>query len=327
MAIGIGLDVGGTKVLACAVDEGGALVAEVRMATAGTKEGLVAVLLACVESLLAHLADRSDEVVGVAAGLPGLVDRAGVLHETANIHGVVGLDLPTLLGPRLDKLLGPGPLRGWRLVVDNDATCAAAGEHAFGAGRGVTDSVTVTLGTGIGGGIVAGGVILHGERNFAAEIGHMVIDPAGPACGCGRQGCWERFASGTGLADLARRAVTEGRAPRLVAAAGQPGGLRAEHVVAAAEAADPGALEVVEAFGRYLALGLANLAEILDPGRIILGGGLAAASRVLFPPALAAYEAGSRRGSGPRRVPVVVAELGERAGAVGAAAMALGALA
>lgn len=326
MAIGIGLDVGGTKVLGCALDEGGEPAGEVRMASPATKAELVAVLASCVGKLLDALGPRAHQVAGVGVGLPGLVDTAGVLHETANIHGVAGLDLPGALAPRLEALLGPrGASPGWRLAVDNDATCAAAAEHAFGAGRGVDDSVTVTLGTGIGGGIVSAGNILRGGRNFSAEFGHMVVDPSGPQCGCGRRGCWERFASGTGLAHLGRVAAEAGRAPGLVElAGGDLAGIRAEHVVQAARARDGGALEVVEAFGAYLALGLANLAEILDPSRIILGGGLAAVGDVVLAPGLAAYATGSRRGSGPRAVPVVMAELGERAGAYGAAAVALG---
>lgn len=327
MAIGIGLDVGGTKVLACALAADGSPMGEVRMASPSTKDELVAVLAACVEALAGELGSRVGLVTGVGVGLPGLVDRAGVLHEAANIHGVEGLDLTAHLLPRLGELLD-GAAQRVRLVVDNDATCAAAGEHAFGAGRGTRDSVTVTLGTGIGGGIVAGGILLHGERNFAAEIGHMVVDPSGPECGCGRRGCWERFASGTGLARLGRLAATQGEAPRLAElAGGEAAAVRAEHVVLAAGEGDPGAAGVIESYGRYLALGLANLAELLDPGRIILAGGLAAAGEVLFGPGLATYGAGFRRGSGPRAVPVVLAELGERAGAYGAAALGAGLLA
>jgi glucokinase len=329
VAIGIGLDVGATKVLGCAVEEDGAIVAEVRLDSPRTQEQLVAVLTASVAALLERLGDRVQELGGVGVGLPGLVDGDGVLHDAANIHGAEGLDLPRSLRPRLEALLAMSAMSStWRLVVDNDATCAAAGEHRFGAGRGVDSSVMVTLGTGIGGGIVEAGAILHGEQNFAGEIGHMVVDPSGPLCGCGRRGCWERFASGTGLAYLGGKAAAEGRAPRLLGlAGGDANAVRAEHVVAAAREQDAGATAVVAAFGDYLALGLANLAEILDPGRIILGGGLVAAGEVLFGPGLRAYASRSRRGSGPRAVPVVMAELKERSGAAGAAALALGGIA
>lgn len=328
MAIGIGLDVGGTKVLGCALDRAGQVLGELRLASVPGREGLVGVLATAVAQLVDGLGARAGDVAGVGVGLPGLVDRDGVLHETANLQGVEGLSVPGALRSRLSPLLSAGGAHGaFTLAADNDATCAAVAEHAFGAGRGVEDSVTVTLGTGIGGGIVANGQVVRGGRSFAAELGHMVVDPSGPRCGCGRRGCWERFASGTGLAFLARRAAGEGRAPGLVElAGGEVEAVRGEHVVQAAREADPGALAVVEEYGSYLALGLANLAEILDPARIILGGGLAAAGEVLFGPALAAYAAGSRRGSGPRAVPVVMGELGARAGALGAGALALGVL-
>ncbi|MCU1488670.1 MAG: glk [Acidimicrobiaceae bacterium] len=325
MAIGIGLDVGGTKVLACAIEENGKPLAELRVPSPTTAEGLVTALAGCVEALLAELGQRVEEVRGVVVGVPGLVDREGVLHETANLHGVSELDLPRALRPRITKLLGPADGDRWRIIVDNDATCATAAEHSFGAARGRSDSLLVTLGTGIGGGIVAAGHIVRGANNFAGEPGHAVVDPSGPLCGCGRRGCWERFASGTGLAYLGRRAAEAGRAPRLVElAGGSPAAVTGAHVVIGAEEGDPGALAVVEIYAEYLAIGLGNLAELFDPGCIILGGGLITAGEVLFGPGLAAYERTSRRATGPRAVPVVFAELGERAGAFGAAALALG---
>lgn len=324
MSIGIGCDVGGTKILACAVDAAGHLVAELRVGSPDSPEKLFATLADCVESLLGDLGGRATEVDGVGIGLPGLVSRDGVLHETANLYGMHELDFPAALRPRLSETLGTEG-KDWRLLVDNDATCATAAEHAWGAGQGGRDSVLVTLGTGIGGGIVSDGKIVRGARNFAGEVGHMVIDPTGPPCGCGRSGCWERFSSGTGLDFLARRAALAGRAPRLVElAGGDPEAVRGKHVDLGADEGDAGSLEVVEEYGRYLAIGLGNVAEMLDPACIILGGGLMAAGDVLFGPALRTYETTFRRGSGPRQVPVVLATLGERAGAFGAAALATG---
>lgn len=324
MAIGIGLDVGGTKILGCAMDADGSLIAEVRVASPHTAELLYQALADCVDALLAKLGPRALEVRGVGVGVPGLVDEHGVLHETANLHGMAELDLPAALQGPIGELLG-GPGASFHLIVDNDATCAAAAEHAWGAGRGGADSVLVTLGTGIGGGIVSDGRIVRGARNFGGEVGHMVIDPSGPVCGCGRRGCWERFSSGTGLAYLARRAARAGTAPRLIdLAGGDVEAIVGEHVVKAASEGDPGVAAVLEEFGSYLSLGLANLVEILDPGCIILGGGLVAASQVLLEPGLRIYATTYRRGSGPRAVPVVLATLGERAGAFGAAALSLG---
>ena len=141
----------------------------------------------------------------------------------------------------------------------------------------------VTLGTGIGGGAVLGGRLLEGAHGFAGEVGHMVIDPQGPPCPCGKRGCWERFASGTGLGRLAREAAHAGKIPAVVTlAGGDPEAVRGEHLTAAALAADPGALEVMDVFGWWLALGLANLANALDPSVIVLGGGLIEAERVVM---------------------------------------------
>ena len=134
----------------------------------------------------------------------------------------------------------------------------------------------VTLGTGIGGGLLQGGTLLTGAHGFAGELGHMVVDPSGPPCPCGRRGCWERFASGGGLGRLAREAAQAGQLPEVVAlAGGDPEAVRGEHVTAAARAGDPGALAVIGQLGWWVALGLANLVAVVDPSMVVLGGGLA----------------------------------------------------
>jgi glucokinase len=178
----------------------------------------------------------------------------------------------------------------------------------------------VTLGTGIGGGIVAGGRLLVGVNGFAGEFGHMVVDPNGPPCPCGRRGCWERYASGSGLAQLARTAAIGGRLRRVVLlAGGDVELLRGEHVQAAAEDGDPGALAVIDEFAHWVALGLVNLTNALDPATFVLGGGLAEGAHL--------YLAPIRRWFGEllyapdvRPHPALAfAALGEHAGAVGAA--------
>jgi glucokinase len=143
----------------------------------------------------------------------------------------------------------------------------------------------VTLGTGIGGGVVANGSVQHGANGFAGEFGHMVIDPSGPPCPCGRRGCWERFASGSGLAMLARDAATGHRLHDVVRhAGGDPQAVRGEHVQAAAREGDAEAVAVIDDFARWVALGLANLTNVLDPELFVLGGGLAAASDLYLEP-------------------------------------------
>ena len=152
-------------------------------------------------------------------------------------------------------------------------------------GSGPDDMMLVTLGTGIGGGIVANGAVQRGAHGFAGEFGHMVVDPSGPQCPCGRRGCWERYASGSGLAMLAREAATGHRLHDVVRhAGGDPQAVRGEHVQTAARDGDVEALAVIDDFARWVALGLANLTNVLDPELFVLGGGLAAASDLYLDP-------------------------------------------
>ena len=322
VGIGLGLDVGGTKILTCAVSEVGDLVAETRVDSPKSPDLLLEALAQAVGSVSDALGDRVGDVVGVGVGVPSLVAADGALFSTPNLPALEGLPLRAAFAERLAVTTGR---TSWRLVLDNDATCAAAGELAFGAARETGDALIITLGTGIGGGIVSGGSVFRGASGFAGEFGHMVIDPTGPACHCGRHGCFEQFASGSALARLARRAAVEGRADRVVAlAGGQPGNVRGEHVLDAAREGDPGAEALFAELGRHLAVGIDNLVEVLDPALVVLAGGLAAAGDVLLRPARAAFESSSRRGSGEHSVGIVLAGLGERAGAFGAAALALG---
>ena len=243
-----------------------------------------------------------------------MVNRAGVLAFAPNLPGVVDLAVADGLRRRLP---------GTPVTVANDATCAAWAERAVGAGQGSDDLLLVTLGTGIGGGMVGGGRLLLGANGFAGEIGHMVVDPQGPRCPCGKRGCWERFASGSGLGRLGREAAQAGAAPEVVnLAGGDPESVRGEHVTRAAAGGDPDALVVIEQFAWWVALGLANLANIFDPECIVLGGGLVGSGGLLLAPIRAAF-AGLVEGVEHRPgIRIVLARLGERAGAVGAGLLA-----
>ena len=215
-----------------------------------------------------------------------------------------------------------GPLR---LVLDNDANCAAAGELAFGAAKGERAAVVITLGTGIGGGVVSGGKLLRGGHGFAGEIGHTVIDRNGPPCRCGRRGCYEQFASGSTLARLARDAAREGRLAGAVAlAGGDPEAVRGEHVLVTARQGDATSIGLFETLAESIAIGILNLVEVLDVNRVIIGGGLARAGSVLLDPTVASFTAMNTRRRGDDPVSIVLAELGERSGAFGASALALG---
>ncbi|MFO7280910.1 MAG: ROK family protein [Thermoanaerobacterales bacterium] len=308
-----GVDVGGTKVLGVLVDpdDPGTVVGEHRVPTPAGAPAVLDAIAEVVRTLEAGpAAARGRRVTSVGVGIAGLVDRSGVLRTSPNLPGMLGVRV----GEEVDRRLGL-PVR-----VDNDATCAAWAEFVAGAARDVSDAVCVTLGTGVGAGLVADGELLRGAHGFAGEPGHMIVDPDGPPCPCGRRGCWERFASGSGLAMLGRRAAEAGRLARAVElAGGRPEDLRGEHVTAAAAEGDAEALAVLAEFADWVALGLANLTTVLDCSLVVLGGGLIEAGDLLLGPVAGSF---ARQVMAPDERPdvrVVAAALGERAGAIGAA--------
>jgi glucokinase len=308
----VGIDLGGTKCLGLALD-GDRVVGETRWPTPKGGDALVEELAHMVSELertASADAPQRWSVGSVGVGAPGLVDRRGLLEVAPNLPGVARLPLRTELEGRL----------GVPVAVDNDVTVAAWGEHRAGAARGRDDVVMVTLGTGIGGGIVAGGRLCRGSNGFAGEVGHVVVDPEGPPCPCGRRGCWERFASGSGLARLGREAAEAGRAAGVVAlAGGDPGAVRGEHVTRALASGDADAKELMARFSWWVALGLANLANIFDPEAFVIGGGLVDVGDALFIPVRQAFEGMVLAGGAGTPVEIVPAALGERAGAMGAA--------
>jgi len=313
-----GIDIGGTKVLGVALGTGEAIVAETRVPTpTGTRE----IVGSHVADAVAEVAAELDRTLGrdaattdpapIGVGAPGMVDRQGRLCFAPNLPQAHGVDWTELIGPRLP---------GRSVLIENDANLAVLAEQRLGAARAYRDVVMVTLGTGIGGGIVIDGRVEVGSAGFAGEIGHMVVDPAGPPCPCGRRGCWERYASGAGLGLLAREAALAGRLDGVVRrAGGDPENVRGEDVSAAAAAGDPAARQVIGEVGRWVGFGLANLAAALDPECFVLGGGLVRAGDLLFDAARASF--GELVEGGDRRplAAVVPAAFGERAGAVGAA--------
>jgi glucokinase len=300
----IGIDVGGTKCLGVVLDDAGEVIEEQRRPTPPGTEAFV--------DTLAELAGALGVTDSLGIGVPGMVTLDGIIKASPNLIDIADFHVGDMLSERL----------GFRVEVGNDATCAAAAEWKLGAARGANDIVMVTLGTGIGGGVVAAGQLIRGANGFTGEIGHMVVDPDGLACPCGRRGCWERYASGSGLAQIAREAAIGKRLRRIVQfAGGDPERVRGEDVQAAAREGDAEALQVIDQFGRWVALGLNNLTNLLDPEMFVLGGGLAASgdlylgpiqkwfTQLLYAPDLRPH---------PK---LVFASLGERAGAVGAALM------
>lgn len=307
----IGVDVGGTKVLGVGLDDDGTVVAEHRVPT---PVGGEAVVRAVVE-VATLVADETGGAVGLGCGVPGLVDDDGVLRFAPNLAGVAGLDVRA----RVEQAMGLA------VRVENDASAAVWGETRQGAARGRHTVVLATLGTGIGGGMVLGGQLYRGAHGFAGEIGHIVVDPHGPPCPCGQRGCWERFASGTGLGRIARDQAHGGRAARILElAGGDPDAVRGEHVTQAAQEGDGDGERIMAEYGWWVALGLAGLANIFDPEVLVLGGGLVEAGDLLLGPVRDAFSQLVEAAEHRPPVPILAAELGERAGAIGAALLAPG---
>jgi glucokinase len=312
MALTIGVDVGGTKVAAGVVDDDGVILADERRETpARDSEAVIATICAVVEQLRSRY---EVEAIGLAA--PGFVDETrSIVRIAPNIPGwrdrPLKRDIETLIG--------------LPVVVENDANAAAWAEAAYGAGKGEDYLVCVTIGTGVGGGIVSGGELYRGRFGNAAEVGHMKVEAMGRPCGCGQRGCWEQYASGNALVREARWRAAESRddAARLLSLGdGTPEGIAGRHVTQAARDGDPVGIASFDAVGRWLGIGLADLAAVLDPGCFVIGGGVSEAGDLLVGPARRSFVE-MLSGSGHRPVADVrAAQLGNEAGIVGAADLA-----
>ncbi len=307
-----GVDVGGTKILGVAYDnDSGELLTRCQVPTPKREAGadpdaLRAALFDTVEQLISEV----GTVDAVGLGLPGLVGFDGVLRYGPNVAGYTNVTAAADIGEQF----------GVPVTAGNDGSWAALAEHRMGAARGTTDAVVVTQGTGIGAGLIVGGQLARGAHGFAGEPGHMAIRDYGPTCACGNIGCWESTASGAGLTNFAVELYGEGRARELAAAAGgDPHQVRGEHVGLALAAGDPDAVELLSRFAVWVGRGVASLISILDPHVVVLGGGLCQLSDHFI--ANVGDEANRRAlGWGFRPVvPVVPAELGPEAGAIGAA--------
>lgn len=305
----IGIDVGGTKINAFRVARDGTIVARMDARTPADDEELtLSTMVELARGLL------TPDVLAVGVGAAGMVDTStGVMRFAPNL---AWRDLPLAARIR-DALDLP-------CQVDNDANTAAYAEYRFGAGRGYRHLLLVTVGTGIGGGIVSDGRLFRGSNGFAAEIGHIVVEPDGPVCGCGNRGCWEQIAAGRAIDRLGREEARRHEGSMLLRlAGGDPERVTGRLVTEAARRGDGAARRVFSEAGRRLGQGIAGLVNVLDPQVVVVGGGAIVAGDLLLEPARAAF-VDAVEGPGYRPlVPLVAAELGNDAGAVGAAALAL----
>jgi glucokinase len=311
VALAIGVDVGGTKVAAGVVDEDGTVIASTRRPTPSTSPADVEHTIADV---VAELRANHD-IVAVGIGAAGFIDaeRATVLFAP----NLAWRDEP--LRDEVAKLIG------LPVFVENDANAAAWGEYRFGAGRGFDNLVVVTVGTGIGGGIVLDGKLYRGRYGIGAEFGHMQVVADGRRCGCGQSGCWEQYCSGRALLHEAREIadVQKDYGARLLQLGdGHPEGIEAPEVTTAANEGDPAARECFEVVGGWLGQGLADLAAVLDPSVFVVGGGVADAGDLLLDPARKRFSAHLTGHTHRPHAEIRHAALGNSAGMVGAADLA-----
>lgn len=313
--LSLGIDIGGTKVLGVVVDrdDPGKLLAEQRVQTPRGPAAVLDAVEETVRTLEAMPELHGRPLEGVGVGIAGLVDRNGVVHMGPHLPSFQREPVRASLTQRL----------GLPVTIDNDATCAAWAEHRAGAALDVEDSICIALGTGIGAGIVAGGEVLRGAHGYAGEAGHMMVDPNGPVCPCGRRGCWERLASGSGLGRLAREAAEADRLSRsLDLAGGDVAAVRGEHVTQAAREGDVQALDLLRRFAWWVAVGIASLVTLLDPRVVVIAGGLTEIGDPLMEPIREHFRNLVMAPSARPDTHIVPAELGGRAGAIGAALLA-----
>jgi glucokinase len=307
----IGIDIGGTKVLAGVVDSNGNVVEQQRRATLGHD---VSAVEDTIVALVGDLSTRHD-VAAVGIGAAGFVDAS---RSTVTFSPHLAWRNEPLRARVASRIHLP-------VVVDNDGNTSALGESRFGAGAGHRFAVCVTLGTGIGGALVLDGRVYRGANGMAGEFGHMQVVEDGHRCPCGNRGCWEQYASGNALEREARELVAQGSpvAHRLSEICrGDPDKLLGPMVTEAAREGDPLSIELLADVGRWLGVGLAGLAAAFDPSCVIVGGGVSDAGDLLLEPTRRAMVR-SLTGRGFRPdPPVYAAALGPSAGFIGAADMA-----
>jgi glucokinase len=310
MGLTIGVDIGGTKIAAGVVDEHGLILETSTVPTPPTADGVIDAIADAVRD-----ASAEHEVEAVGIGAPGYVDdkRATVLftpnlswrHEALKDKVEQRIDLP--------------------VVIENDANAAAWGEYKFGVGTGHEDVVCITIGTGLGGGVIIGGRLHRGRFGVAAEFGHIRMVPDGLLCGCGNQGCWEQYASGSALVRYARQRVTATpeNAPILLGLGdGTPEGVEGKHISEAARRGCPVAVDSFRELARWAGAGLADLASLFDPGAFIVGGGVSDEGDLVLDPIRKSYRRWLVGSRWRPHAEVLAAQLGGKAGMVGVADLA-----
>lgn len=302
----IGVDVGGTKIAAGVVTPEGEVLNEVRYPTASDPERLIRSITRAIKEVM-----EGHEVGGVCLAVPGLIlAQENKVIFSPNLHAIEGMLLKDELGPELDL----------PLTIENDASAAAWGEFRFGAGSEVEHLVFITLGTGIGGGVISHGVLLRGAQGAGGELGHVTIQADGPLCSCGNHGCLEALASGTAVGRRAREVASD-RPDSALGRLATKRKVLGEDVTRLAREGDEAAIAVLEETGRWLGVGISGFVNVFNPEMVAIGGGASAAGEFILGPAR--KETYNRARSPSRDLAEIrEATLGPESGVLGAAALA-----
>ena len=308
----IGIDIGGTKTFGVAVNQNRDVLEEHVLAT---PQG-AAELIRTVSTIYFELRERvvqtpssRFEVVNLGIGIAGLIDINGQVRRAPNLVEVDGLDIRPILESKL----------GIPVHVDNDVNCAALAELSKGAATSVNHSLLVTLGTGIGGALIVDGLVNRGAFGMAGEPGHMIVNPHGLTCACGKKGCWEAYASAAGLRNLAIERVRDGRLQKINdKVLGDLNRVTSEDITEEARRGDAQSLSVIDEFAHWIALGLTNCAALLDPELIIIGGGLVEEWDLLGERICRSFDELLLASKQRNQVRIRPAENGKAAGAIGA---------
>lgn len=312
MAKRIGIDVGGTNVKIALVDDNGKIIYSNSVPTYAKMgyEYTVNNIKQAIKDLMKETNTTPSDIEGIGFDFPGQVDcKTGVVKLAPNIPGWVNVPIAQMIEDEFHI-----PTR-----IDNDVRCAALGELKFGAGKGCENFICITVGTGIGSGIVINGKVVRGATNAAGELGHIKLQMnGGPICGCGDTGCLEAFASGPAIVAMAQEYIKGGKSTKFREMAAVEGGEITPYMVAkAAEEGDPVAKKIFEIVGEYIGIGLTSVINLLNPERVIIGGGVAESGELLLGPIRKTIKERAMVVAG-NAVEIVPAQLGNSAGVIGA---------
>ncbi len=309
----IGIDLGGTNIVAGVVNQNNEIVATAKCKTACPRpaEEIIADMAKVAKEAVAKANISMDEVIGVGVGSPGTCNKDTGIVERANNLGFVNVPMSQML----EDLIGK------KVMIENDANAAALGEFKAGAAKGTNSCVCITLGTGVGGGVIIDGKVFAGSNFAGTELGHTVINVGGEACSCGRKGCWEAYASATALVRQTRRAMEANPDSKMWGIAGSLDKVDGRTAFDAMRAGDAAGKAVVDAYIYYIAVGLIDMINIFQPEVLCVGGGICKEGDTLLVP-LQNYIEQERYSQHTKKQTVLcVAKLGNDAGVIGAACL------